>query len=160
MMYSEKMNEFFKKIPVTIPEPQPEDNKNKIQTLLTDMGGKWYINKLNAKLPPLKRPILSRKSHTKRRLYQGKKTILKNDNWNDWKLQTHWNKLEWVDPKRCNPNINFFRVSLFKIYIKNKYILCHWFGHSKMNPIDLDELFNREDFNNETSLTLKVNKKT
>ena len=34
-MYCEEMNNFFKKITITIPEPKPDDYKNKRQVLLT-----------------------------------------------------------------------------------------------------------------------------
>ena len=33
--------------------------------LLTDMGGKWFMNKHKSKLPPMKRPILSKESQKK-----------------------------------------------------------------------------------------------
>ena len=59
-MYREKMNDVFKKIPVTIPEPQPKEYKNTIIFLLKDIGEKWYINNLRDKTPPLNRPISSK----------------------------------------------------------------------------------------------------
>ena len=37
-MYRDKMSDFFKKIPVAIPEPNPDNYNNKIQALLTDIG--------------------------------------------------------------------------------------------------------------------------
>ena len=53
------MSDFLRDIPVTIPEPNPDEYKNKIKMLLTDRGGKWYINNRNTKSYPIKR---SRKS--------------------------------------------------------------------------------------------------
>ena len=48
-------------------------------------------------LPPLSRSTLSKKSQDKedeiKKLYEA------NQWWNDWKLQLHWNKLEWVIPR-------------------------------------------------------------
>ena len=39
-----------------------------------------------------------------------------NQNWNDWKFQINWNKLEWVNPRNCNERkINF--VCLIKSYV-------------------------------------------
>ena len=68
--------------------------------------------------------------------------------------------LEWVDSKRLNLKINPFVTSSFKFYIKDKDISCHWVGHSKMRPIDVDEFFKRKSFNYETYQTLKFNDQT
>ena len=84
----------FKNIPVTISKPHPGNYKNKIQRLLTDIGVKFYINNLRYKPPPIKRPILIKEEQK----YDIKARLQKsNDNWNDWKIQIHWNKLEWVN---------------------------------------------------------------
>ena len=33
--------------------------------------------------------------------YRIKEKLMKaNNNYNDWKLRFHWNKIEWVDPKK------------------------------------------------------------
>ena len=42
-----------------------------------------------------------------------KKLYETNKWWNDWKLQLHWHKLEWVDPK-YNPK----RLKMFSVYSK------------------------------------------
>ena len=54
-------------------------------------------------------PLTSTRSE-ERRVEDGIKEILRkaNDNWNDWKFQIRWNKLEWVDLKRENWKINNF----------------------------------------------------
>ena len=57
-------------------------------------------------LPPLKGTKLSKKSKERQHEIQNKLNE-SNGRWNDWKLQLHWNKLEWVDnksnPKRVKP---------------------------------------------------------
>ena len=93
------------------------------------------------------------------------KTILKplkkeNGNWNGWKFQIHWNKLEWVDPKSHNVNIDHFFTSSHKFYIKDKDMTCNWVGNSKMKPIDADELFNRKEIINELESSLNKNDQT
>ena len=45
-MYCEEMHDLFKKIPVTIPQPKPDDYKKKGKLLFIDIGGEWCINKL------------------------------------------------------------------------------------------------------------------
>ena len=42
-MIYEEMLELFNKIPVTF--PKPVDHINNIQTLLTNKGGKWFMDK-------------------------------------------------------------------------------------------------------------------
>ena len=49
-------------------------------------------------LPPLRRPILSKKlqdkeDEIKKKLYEA------NRYWNYWKFQLHWHKLEWVNTR-------------------------------------------------------------
>ena len=46
--------------------------------------------------------------------------------WNDWKLQLHWNMLEWVDPKTTPKRVKPFSVSSKKLYINNKYRTAHF----------------------------------
>ena len=46
---------------------------------------------------------------------------------------------------------NPFCTSSFKFDIKYKDMTCHWFAHSKMKSIGVDELFKRKGFNNESS---------
>ena len=50
----------FKEIPQTIKkEPTP---KQKVQKLMTDIGGGWYTEKSANGLPPLRRTKLSKKA--------------------------------------------------------------------------------------------------
>ena len=45
-----------------------------------------------------------------------------NQNWNDWKFQIYWNKLEWVNPRsHIEQKIHFvclLKNSIFKIILK------------------------------------------
>ena len=72
------------------------------------------MKKMSKGLPPLKKKKPSKKSQEK----DGKmkwKLHTANMNFNDWKFQLHWNKLEWVNPrskiKRKNL-FNFFNLFL------------------------------------------------
>ena len=60
------MNELFNNIHVTIPEPYPDNYRNKRQKLLTDIGGKCYINNLGYKPSSTKRPRFSKEAQNKR----------------------------------------------------------------------------------------------
>ena len=63
---------------------------------MTAIGGKRYNIKLETKLPPLQKPILS-KAQQQEEYYIKSKTRIAKDKWNELKLQIHCNKLEWVD---------------------------------------------------------------
>ena len=39
-------------------------------------------------------------------------------------------------------------------------MMCHWFGHSKFKPTDVEKLFKRKASNNELGSTLNKNNKT
>ena len=73
-----------------------------------------------------------------------KELIKNNDNWNDWRLQIHWNKLEWGDQKRCNQNINPIWISSFNFILMIKI----WHGIvlaiQKINTIDIGEFLKRK----------------
>ena len=69
-------------------------NKNH-KKLLTDIGGGWYIKTLTKVIPLLIKMKLSEKAQEKDDEIKWKLHTA-NRNWNDWKLQLHWNKLEWV----------------------------------------------------------------
>ena len=80
-------------------------------------------------LPPLKRTKISKKSQESQDEIQ-KKLYEDNRWWNYWKLQLHWNKLEWVDPK-SNPKI----VKPFSVSSKNNSKsdrAAHFVGRSKL----------------------------
>ena len=65
---------------------------------MTYIGGGWYMGKSTRGLPPLKRTKLSKKAQEMQDVIQNK-LYEANRQWNDWKSQLHWNKIEWVDPK-------------------------------------------------------------
>ena len=99
-MYFETMKTLFKKIPVELPKPPLVIGKNSnLYYMLLEVVG--YMNKLNEKLPPLNK----RKPRKKAQENEDKIKInlqTTNQNWNYWKFQIHWNKLEWVNPRNCN----------------------------------------------------------
>ena len=97
--YINAMKEMFTQIPQNVEIELPPIEK--IQKLMTYIGGAWYMEKSAIGLPLLNRTKLSKKSQERKDVIQKK---LHEDNmwWNDWKLQLHWNKIEWADPK-SNP---------------------------------------------------------
>ena len=67
----------------------------------------------------------------------------------------------WVGrPQKSQCDDNPFCKSSHTLYIKYKDIKCHWFGHSKMKPIDVDELFNIKAIINESEFSLNANEQT
>ena len=58
-----------------------------------------------------------------------------NDHYNYWKLQLHWNKLEWVNPNTRNCEKNPFCSLTHKFYIKDGKQKCHFVVHPKLKPI-------------------------
>ena len=50
-----------KKIPTEKPTPALEYFKSKRQTLLTDIGGEWYLNSMSNTKPPTNNSHLSKK---------------------------------------------------------------------------------------------------
>ena len=62
--------------------------------------------KMNEKLPPLKKRKLTKKSQEKK--YAIKINL---QSWNDWKFKIHWNKLEWINQKIRIEGKNPFFVS-------------------------------------------------
>ena len=89
--YINAIQGMFKQIPQTMIKSLTP--KKKVQKLMTDIGGGWYIEKSAKGLPPLKISKLSKKEQEKQDEIQ-KKLYEANKWWNDWKFQLHWNKLE------------------------------------------------------------------
>ena len=110
--------------------------KRKNQKLITDIGGGWYLGKCAKGLTPLKRTKLSEKSQKRDNLIKNK-LFQSNRWWNDWKFQLHWNMLEWVDPKSTPNRVKLFSVSSKKFYINNNDRTAHFFGHSKLTPLNI-----------------------
>ena len=95
---------------------------------MTKIGGGWYMEKMKKGLPPLRRQNLSKKAKEKydkikRKLYTA------NRNWNDWKLQLYWNKLEWVNPRSKIKGKKTYSNSSKKYYTDQDLITAHWVGH-------------------------------
>ena len=68
------------------------------------------MNKLSENLPNLNINKLSKKSQEKED--EIRRNLQKaNQYWNDCKIQIHWNKLGWVNPRNCNEQKNQFCVS-------------------------------------------------
>ena len=95
--YINAMKEIFKQI--LQPISKALTPKQKVQKLMTDIGGGWYMEKSAKGLPPLSRTKLSKKSQERQDEIQ-KKLYEANKLWNDWKFQLHWHKLEWVNTRR------------------------------------------------------------
>ena len=91
-----------------------------------------------------------------------KKLYEANQWWNDWKLQLHWNKLEWVSPrsqiKRNKPYSVSSQKKLNKVDIKS-----HWVGHSKLKELDTNHFFEKEmieDMESDLTESSEINPKT
>ena len=66
--YSIAMKEMFKQIPQIFEKALTSREKN--QKLMTDIGGGWYLKKIERGLPPLKRTKLSKKAQERHDLIQ------------------------------------------------------------------------------------------
>ena len=56
------------------------------------------MNKLYERLPPLKIRKPSKKAQEKEDEIK-RNLQMDNKNWNGWKFQIHWNKLDWSNPR-------------------------------------------------------------
>ena len=54
-----------------------------------------------------------------------------NQNWNEWKFQIHWNKLEWVNSRSRIEGNNPSCASSKKLFLRGNNKTAHWVGHSK-----------------------------
>ena len=59
------------------------------------------MNKLGQKIQPLKKIRLRKKAQEKEDEIK-RKLHKSNQDWNVWKFQIHWNKLEWVNTRSGN----------------------------------------------------------
>ena len=125
-LHVHNIEKLFHKTPVELPyQPSPNEKR---KSLLYDIGGACYVEKLGQKLPELKR----NKSGKKNQKEEDKINRILTEAikmWNDWNFQIHWNKLEWVNPRsrdhRKYPFCVFYKKS-------SKYNVkpAHWVGHS------------------------------
>ena len=94
--YVNAMKDMFKQISLTMKKRLTP--KQKVQKIMTDICGGWYMKKSAKGLPPLRRTKLIKK--VQERQYEGQRKIyVANKWWNDWIFQFHWHKLEWLNPK-------------------------------------------------------------
>ena len=63
---------------------------------------------------------------------------MKNQNWNDWKFQIHWNKIEWANPRNRIERENPFFVSSKKICLKDNNKTANWVSNSKLKTLDTE----------------------
>ena len=66
-----------------------------------------------------------------------------NNEWNSWKLQSHWYQLEWVDPESIYKR-NPLNVSPKRFERKDDISEFHFVGHSMLKPIDYKALFDNK----------------
>ena len=98
-MYIFDIKKLFLKISFEL--PKPSITKEKHQPLLHAIGGGWYMKKLSQNIQPLKKRKPSKRAQEKENKIKIK-LYKDNQDWNDWKFQIHWNKLEWVNQRsRC-----------------------------------------------------------
>ena len=101
------------------------------------------MEKCKKGLPPLKRTKLGKRAQKRRDLIK-KELFVSNMWWNDWKLQLHWNMLEWVNPKSRTKQVKPFSVSSNEFYINNNDRTAHFVGHSKLAPLDYAGFYERK----------------
>ena len=87
-MYNKTMKEMFKIIPLAMSKALSP--KQKVQKLMTYIGGGCYMKRISKGLPPLRRSKIS-KNHKRRKMKLIKYEA--NRYWNYWKFQLHRNKL-------------------------------------------------------------------
>ena len=59
------------------------------------------------------------------------KLQMANQNWNEWKFQIHWNKLEWVNSRSRIEGNNPSCASSKILFLRGNNKTAHWVGHSK-----------------------------
>ena len=117
--------------------------KQKVQKLMTDIGGGWYLEKIAKGLPPLKRSKLSKKAQEKEDKIQ-KYIYESNRWWDDWIFQLHQNNLEWVNPKTLIKRDKPYSVSSKTFYSNKNDKTSHWVGHYKLKELDIIDFFERK----------------
>ena len=66
---------------------------------------------------------------------------MKDQSWNDWRFQIHWNKLGWANPRSLIEGKNPFCVSSKKLCLKYNNRTEHWVGHQKLKPLYKEDFF-------------------
>ena len=95
-MYNKAIRNMLKQIPTMISKILSQDKKT-TQTIYINW---WWVlyEKITKGIPTLRRQKISEKSQQKDDEIKNK-LYTSNSNWNNWKFQIHWNKLEWVNPR-------------------------------------------------------------
>ena len=65
MIYKINISELFKTTPKSLPQKSPDDYNIKYKTTIKALCGGWFIENINAKLPPFKIRRLSKKEKIK-----------------------------------------------------------------------------------------------
>ena len=86
------------------------------------------MNKLNENIPFLKKINLRKKEQEKEDEIK-RQLQTANQNWNDWRFQINWNKVEWVNPRNNIEQNNSFCVSFKNICFKYNNKNEHWVVH-------------------------------
>ena len=63
-------------------------------TLLTDIGGEWYLNNMHNSKPSTNKPILRKKHQEEYNKCKGKLKVAC-DHCKYWKFQIHWKNRNW-----------------------------------------------------------------
>ena len=78
-------------------------------------------------LPPPRKQNISQKAQEKDDKIK-KKLYTADRNWNYWRLQLHWNKLEWVNTRSKIKRKTLF-IFFKKYYINKDIRTAHWVDH-------------------------------
>ena len=63
--------------------------------------------------------------------------------------------LEWVDPKSTSKIVKPYSFSLKKFHVSNNNITAHFFGHSKLKELDIDDFYKRKHTNEDIEAEMK-----
>ena len=126
--YVNAMKQMFKQIPLTMKKVL--NPKQKVQKLVTDIGGGWYMEKLLRGYPhritELSKNTQGKQDGIHKELYEANKW------WNDWRFQLYWNNIEWVNPRSLIKRDKPYSVSSETIYFNKNDRTAHWVGLSKL----------------------------
>ena len=115
------MSELFKTTPKSFPPKELMIIIIFRKTTKT-VSEEWFMDKINAKLPPTNRRILIKREKSKEE--KTRKNIMKTINyWNDWNSQLHWNKLECVDPNTQDCRFFFLRLTSFTLNMEIRHVI-------------------------------------
>ena len=111
----------------------PCDFKNKLQLILNDIGGEWYVKKFTILNTQQKIHSRVRNNENKKKM-KGKLRVAI-DHWKDCKFQIHW-KVVIFNVNQMQYKENPFCMSSNKLFVKYGLQDNHWVGHSVIKPDD------------------------